>query len=545
IEPGVKLNRCVIWNNAYIKKGARITDSVICSNVRVGQGAVLEEGVIVAADTSIGDEALIKREVKIWPRKLIEAGATVTANLIWGDKWKKTLFEGAIIKGLSNVELTPEFVAKLGCAYGTSLPKGSFVLGGRDSNLASRMLKRCFVGGILSAGVNVRDMKMTSLPILRYKLKTFGEVGGFHFRQAQDDPSLLEIVFLDSDGLDFSSGMGKNVERIYYKENFRRAHHTEPGAITDINNVVEFYREGFLRTIDRETVKKAAWTVVVDFNFSPASQILPLILNELGCSVIALNAYVDEGRGTKREKSSEASLEQLSKIVASLGAQAGFCLDPTAESINLLDENGTILDGVQLLSLVSYLTISGGQKGVIAVPVQAPSTIELMANQKNCQVTRTKSSDRAMLEASGSSEVMLVGTTDGRFIFPRFQTSFDGMFAIAKLVELGAASGYPFSKILSEVPTKAFLQTSVPCPWEMKGGIMRRMSEDSLDKEATFIDGIKVQFGNEWALVLPDQYTPFVHIVAEAKDQKAAQKLLTAYQKKVEEWKKELEDISS
>jgi mannose-1-phosphate guanylyltransferase/phosphomannomutase len=179
----------------------------------------------VADNTSIGDESTIKTDVKIWPRKIIEAGAIVTANMIWGDKWKKSLFEGAIIRGLSNVELTPEFVAKLGCAYGTMLPKGSFVLGGRDSNRASRMLKRCFVGGILSAGVNVRDMKMTALPMLRYKLKTFGEVGGFHFRQSPDDPAAMEIVFLDNDGLDFSSSMAKNVERIFYKENFRRAHH--------------------------------------------------------------------------------------------------------------------------------------------------------------------------------------------------------------------------------------------------------------------------------------------------------------------------------
>ena len=540
IEAGVRLNRCVLWDNSYIKKGARISDSVICSNVRVGQGTVLEEGVIVADETSIGDEAVIKSEVKIWPRKMIEAGATVTANLIWGEKWKKALFEGAIIKGLSNVELTPEFVAKLGCAYGTTLPKGSFVLGGRDCHLSSRMLKRCFVGGILSAGVNVRDMKMTPLPILRYKLKTFGEVGGFYLRQALDDPAALEIVFLDGDGLDFSSGMAKNVERIYYKENFRRAHHSEPGAISEINNVVEFYREGFLRAMDKELVKKAAWTVVVDFNFSPASQILPLILNELGCNVIALNAYVDEGRGAKREMDKAAALGQLAKIVGSLGAQAGFWLDPAAEAITLLDENGAILDGVELLSLVSYLTISGGQKGVIAVPVQAPSTIELMANQKRCQVTRTKSSDRAMLEAAGSSEVILAGTTDGRFAFPRFQASFDGMFAIAKLVELGAASAIPFSRVLAEVPSRAFLQTSVACPWEMKGGIMRRMSEDSLEKEATFIDGIKVQFGDEWVLVLPDQYSPYVHIVAEAKDHKAAQRLLAEYQKKVEGWKREL-----
>lgn len=545
IETGVKLNRCVIWDNAYIKRGAKITDSVICCNVRIGQGASLEEGVIVADNTSVGDDVTIKADVKIWPRKIIEAGSTVTANMIWGDKWKKSLFEGAIIRGLSNVELTPEFVAKLGCAYGTTLPKGSYVLGGRDTNLASRMLKRCFVGGILSAGVNVRDMKMTSLPMLRYKLKTFGEVGGFHFRQSPDDPAAMELVFLDGDGLDFSSGMAKNAERIFYKENFRRAHHSEPGAISDINNVADFYREGFLRAINKDVVKKAGWTVVVDFNFSPASQMLPQILNELGCNVIALNAYTDERQGTHTVKSRDAAHDQLSKIVSSLGAQAGFWLDPSAEAITLFDDTGRMLSGVELMTVTTQLVLARGQQGVISIPVQAPSTIEAMVAESGCQVNRSKSSDRAMLEAAGSSEVLLAATGDGRFVFPRFQVAFDGMYAIAKLVELGASRGISFSRLVADTPRQAYLQTTLPCAWEMKGGIMRKMSEDSLDKEATFIDGIKVHFNQDWALVLPDQYLPCVHIFAEAKEQKNAQKLLAEYQKKVEGWKKELESTGS
>ena len=539
IESGVKLNRCVIWDNSYIKKGARINDGVICAKVRIGQGVTLEEGVIVGDETTVGDEAIIKSDVKIWPKKTIEAGATVTSNMIWGDKWKKALFEGAIIKGLSNMELTPEFCAKMGCAYGTSLPKGSFVLGGRDSNPSSRMLKRCFMGGVLSAGVNVRDMKMTSLPLVRYKLKTFGEVGGVHFRQAQDDPAMLEVVFLDGDGLDFSSGMGKNVERTFFKENFRRAHHTEPGVITDINNVGDFYREGFLRALDRELLKKSAFTVVVDFSFSPASQTLPQMLNELGFSVIALNAYVDEGKGVQA-KEKELALNQLSAIVSSLGAQAGFWLDPSAEAITLVDEKGTICSGVELLALTVSMLMKAGQKGAVAVPVQTPSTIEHLVEQKGCHVIRTKSSDRAMQEVASSSEIILTGTTDGRFTFPRFQSAFDGMFAIAKLMELSASSGVSLSQALSEIPRSAYLQTTLPCPWEMKGGIMRKMSEDSLDKEATFIDGIKVHFGADWVLILPDQYLPVVHIVAETRDQKSTQKLLSEYEKKIVSWKKDM-----
>jgi mannose-1-phosphate guanylyltransferase / phosphomannomutase len=540
IEAGVKLSRCVIWDNVYVKKGVKINDSVLCNNVRVGQGVVIEEGGIVADDTSIGEEAYIKRDVKIWPRKVIEAGATVTGNLIWGEKWKKSLFEGAIVKGLTNVELTPEFVAKLGCAYGTSLPKGSFVLGARDASLSSRMLKRSFLGGILSAGVNVRDLKMIPLPVVRYKLKTFGEMGGVHFRQAMDEPASTEIVFLDNDGLDFSSSMGKNVERIFFKENFRRAHHREPGGITELPQVVDFYREGFARTIDQGALKKGNFKVVVDFNHSPAGQILPAILGDLGCEVISLNAYVDEERGARKAEEKPRSLQQLAKIVASLEAQAGFWLDPTAEAMILVDGTGKVFEADEALPLMVALMLKAGNKGVFVVPVSAPSTIELLAHEKRCTVRRTKNSERAMIEAALSSEVVMAGSMDGRFAFPKFQTAFDGMFAIAKAMELLAACGAPLAGILDEMPRRAFLQTRVPCPQEMKGGIMRKMSEDSLDKEATFIDGIKVHFGEDWALVLPDQYQPNVQIVAEAKDQKVAQRLLEEYRKKVEKWKKEL-----
>ncbi len=539
IEAGARLSRCVIWDNVYIRKGAKLVDSVICNNVSIGQGVTMEEGTIIADDTSIGEDAYIKRDVKVWPKKLIESGAIVSSNLIWGEKWKKSLFEGALIKGLTNIELTPEFMAKLGCAYGSTLPKGSYVLAGRDANRSSRMLKRSFLGGILSTGVNVRDLKMIPLPVMRYKLRTFGEAGGIQFRQGIDDPASTEIVFLDADGIDFSSSMGKNVERIYYKENFRRAHHTEPGGISELPNVIDFYREGFLRAIDKNVIQNGKFKVVIDFNFCPASLLLPALLNELGCEVIALNAYIEEERGALKRGEKSKSLQQLSKIVTALEAQAGFWLDATAEAIILVDETGRECTPVELLSLMVSFMLDKGEKGVFAVPISAPSVIEQMAQVMGCTVSRTKTSERSMIEASLSSEVILTGSMDGRFAFPRFQNAFDGMFAIARTIELAAAGGMEISRKLEKIPFRSFLQKRVTCVWEKKGRVMRKMSEDSLDKEATFIDGIKVHFGEDWVLVLPDPYQPYIHIMTEANDVNTVARLLNSYQEKVESWKKE------
>jgi mannose-1-phosphate guanylyltransferase / phosphomannomutase len=539
IEDGVRLFRCVVWDNVYIKKGAKLVDAVIGNNVSVGQGVVMEEGAIVADDTAIGEEAFIKKDVKIWPKKLVEAGAIVSGNLIWGEKWKKTLFEGAMIRGLTNIELTPEFMAKLGCAYGSTLPKGSFILAGRDAHRSSRMLKRSFLGGILSSGVNVRDLKMLPLPLLRYKLKTFGETGGVMLREAQGDPASTEIVFLDADGIDFSSAMGKNVERIFYKENFRRAHHSEPGAIFELPNVIDFYREGFLRALDVGIARKSGFKVVVDFTYSPASQLLPGLLNAMGCEVVALNAYIEEQSDETKGTDRSLSLQRLAKIVRALDAQAGFWLDPAAESVVLVDESGAVRSGAEYLALLVALTLQRGVRGVFAVPVAAPSVVEQLAHEKGCTVQRTKSSERAMIEASLSSEVVLAASVNGQFAFPLFQSAFDGMFAIARTVELAAVRGLPLSRVLGEIPLRSYLETTIPCVWEMKGTVMRRMSEDSLDQEASFVDGIKVQRGEDWILVLPDQTQPFIRVIVEAKVEDHARKLLQEYREKIELWKKE------
>jgi mannose-1-phosphate guanylyltransferase/phosphomannomutase len=75
----------------------------------------------------------------------------------------------------------------------------------------------------------------------------------------------------------------------------------------------------------------------------------------------------------------------------------------------------------------------------------------------------------------------------------------------------------------------------------MKGGIMRRMSEESQDRDTTFVDGIKVSFGEDWLLLLPDQYKSYIHLFAEAGEPKKAQSLLDEYRVKVETWKKELQ----
>ena len=540
IEDGVIMQDAVLWDNVYVKAGTKITGANLGHRVRVGQRALIESGAVIADETTVGDDVNIRPDVKIWPRKVIENGSTVSGNMIWGEKWRKSLFEGAVVRGMTNVEMTPEFSARLGAAYGSTLPKGSYVLAGRDAIRSSRMLKRSFVGGLLSAGVNVRDVKMISLPVLRYKLTTFGEVGGIHFRQSPEDSAATEIIFFDTDGNEISSGTAKGMERIYFKENFRRAHHSEPGGIEELPRIYDFYREGFLRNLDRELLKKSAPRVVLDLNHSPAADLLPDLLSDLGFEVTELNSHVHEKSIDFTADELESALDRLSRIVKTLEADAGFWIGPSGEKIRIISGSGRVFSSREALSTLTVLVCEAESEGSLVVPVAAPQAVDDLAKGKGLTVQRTRSDGHSLVQAANNRRVRLVASMDDRFGFPVFQPHFDGLFSAAKIMELGARAGLSLDEALAKLPRHTYHHLQLPCPWESKGGLMRRMSEDAVDQQASFTDGVRIDKERGWVLVLPDQYRSVVHIYVEAIDNADADALRDQYHAKLSAWLTEL-----
>jgi len=539
IEDDVELKDCVLWDNVFVKTGAKLEGAVIGNSVRIGKSAILKTGTVIGDHSTIGDEAQLNADVKVWPNKIIEAGSIVTGNLIWGEVWRKSLFEGALVKGLTNIELTPEFAAKLGAAYGSTLPKDSYVLTGRDAFRSSRMLKRSFVGGLLSAGINVRDVKRLPLPVLRYKLTTFGEVGGVHFRQSDRDASVTEIVFFDEQGHEISSNSAKAIERIFFKENFRRVHFSEPGTISELPNISDYYREGFLRALDKGLISASRPRVVVDLNHAPAADVLPGLLNDLGCEVIELNSHVDETQSSPSPEEIEARLDQLGRIIVSLQATAGFMIGASGERATFLDNKGIPLTKIETIAL--FATLEEPKKsGQIVLPITAPESIKRMAAKRGMKTKWTKGDGRSIGLAAQEEGTVMAADMERRLIFPHFHPHYDGMFSIARLLELLGRQESSISEVISKLQFDSYLKLQLPCSWEQKGGVMRLMNEASAGLETTFIDGVKINLAQGWVLVVPDPYRPLVHLRAEAKTRKKAEELINEYHLKVELWQKEL-----
>jgi mannose-1-phosphate guanylyltransferase / phosphomannomutase len=111
----------------------------------------------------------------------------------------------------------------------------------------------------------------------------------------------------------------------------------------------------------------------------------------------------------------------------------------------------------------------------------------------------------------------------------------DALYALGKVLELISTSDTPLSQLIGRMPVAHILHLQVDCPWELKGVVMRRMTEKLHDGRVSLVDGIKVFLDKgEWALVLPDAEEPLFHVYAEAGDDSRAGELAGKYREILE-----------
>jgi mannose-1-phosphate guanylyltransferase/phosphomannomutase len=537
VEEGAVVHRSVLWANTYVGKKSKITGATISNTCTIKSNVLISEGAVIGDKCYVGPGAAVHSQVKIWPEKHVEAGANVNMSLVWGPKWPGNLFGSQGITGLANIEITPEFAMKLGAAYGASLEKGSYVITSRDSHPASRMINRAIICGLISVGVNALDYRFMPTPVSRYGIKMAQAKGGVHVRLSPTEPHAFLIEFFDAEGINIDRGYERKIENIFFREDFRRTAMEEVGTIEFSSRAIDQYIEGFHANVDASAIRKANLKVVVDYGFGNASLVLPHLLGKLGINVVALNAYTDPIRGRQTGKALSQSLKELANIVVTLNANIGLWVDVDGEKIVLIDEKGHVISGYALLNLLLSLVLKYRGGGTVVVPVSAPSTVEKICSSYNGIVKRVKRDPRSLMaEALMDKKVVIAGDGEGGFIFPKFLPTFDAMYSFAEILEVMAKTQEPLSTVVDEIPPFYMAFAKVECAWSEKGGIMRKIIEESRGERLELLDGVKIFLDSnteKWVLIVPDPVEPLLHLVAEGRSQEEAQSIVQEYEKKL------------
>ncbi|MBW3614404.1 MAG: NTP transferase domain-containing protein [Actinobacteria bacterium] len=508
------LERAIVHDNAYLGPRVGLRGCVVGRSSDLRDSARCEEGVVLGDECYVGAYAVINPGVKVYPFKTVEANAVINSSIVWESRGARHLFGRMGISGLANVDITPELAVKVAMAYGTTLKKGATVTTSRDSSRAARTLKRAIMVGLNSAGINVDDLEVAPVPVTRFQMRSQRTRGGITVRLDPDDPQSVMIRFFDAQGLDIDEGAQRKIERLFYREDFRRALGADIGDIDFPPRALEFYTVGLMASVDGDAIRAASFKVVVDYGYGSTSFVMPSVLAKLGADVLAVNPYAATAGAAAFDRATHAA--RVSDLVRSAGAHLGAVIDPDGEHVTLIDDSGHVLtDDEALFSLLHLVCATSDGPVKVAVPVAVSREVERLAREQGAEIVWTKLSTPHIMEVAAGGGISFAASQVGGFIFPDFLPAYDATATLVHLMGLLAASGLRLAKVVDQAPHPHVAHGTVATPWEQKGLVMRTMVETAASDELVLVDGVKIVRETGWVLVLPDPEDPITHVWAE------------------------------
>jgi mannose-1-phosphate guanylyltransferase/phosphomannomutase len=529
-----RTSRSVIDQSTYIGRSSVVDGAIVGRQCDFGSHVLVQEGAAIGDEVALGAQSVIHPGVRIYPFKEVETGTQVTESVIWETRATSRLFGRDGVAGLINVDVTAETAVRLAAALGTALKAGARVVCSRDAPPGCRMIKRAMIAGLNSTGVDVADLRVLPAAVNRHLLKTESFDAGFHVGISYTDPEVVQIRFFEYPGIQLTDSMQKEIEKHFTRLELRRAAHNAVGSVSYPARVRETYAQDLLATLDRKAIRSRNFRIVVDYGYSPASYVLPLVLGPLRVEAISAHAFVADtaasGSATLRE-----SIGQAKRLVPAVGADLGVVFDRSAERLFLIDEQGREVAVEQTLLLFLRLIGANGRHGKLAFPITVTSAVDDLARESGLEVVRTPASLAALTHVAAEGDVVFAGAVGGGYVFPDFLPAYDGVASLCKLLGLLAPAKRSVSELVGELPVPTLVHRQLPCPWAMKGLVMRVLSERLRDRELDLTDGIKIFDERGWAQVLPDPDEPVVHIYAEGRTDGDSQELEAELHAVVEE----------
>jgi mannose-1-phosphate guanylyltransferase/phosphomannomutase len=507
------MQRAVVHDNSYIGPAVRIRGAILGRSTDLRRGARCEEGVVLGDECFVGEHAVINPGVKVYPFKTVEPGAIINSSIVWESRGARNLFGRLGVAGLANVDITPELAVRVAMAYATTLKRGATVTASRDSSRAARALKRAVMVGLNSAGLNADDLEAATIPVTRFQVRTGRSQGGITVRLEADDPQSVVIRFFDHNGIDIDEASQRKIERLFYREDFRRAMAAEIGDIGFPPRALEYYTAALEDSVDAETVRSTGFKLVLDYAFGTSSFVMPNVLAKLGADVLAVNPYASTAGAVAFDRWRHA--EKVAELILAAGAHVGAVIDPDGEHITLIDDSGHVLTDNEALYSILSLVIATTDKPKVAVPVAVSRSVEELCERTGTEIVWAKLSTAHLMELAAGVEVVFAGSQEGGYIFPSFLPAYDATATLVHLLAMLGETGLRLSKLTAQAPRTHVAHDTVVTPWEQKGTVMRTLVEHMKDRELLLVDGVKILYEDGWALVLPDPEEPICHVWAE------------------------------
>lgn len=420
-------------------------------------------------------------------------------------------------RGVVNTEITNNFASRLGTIVGNFVGTGKSVVVGRDQYVTSQMIKRSITTGLMAAGTDVIDFGIAPIPVIHYGKDFYNATTMITVSKSHLRPEEVDIKIFSDHEIPLQS----HPKQVTWDQ------------IGDLQYVYE-YRDIYIKAILKQAatniIKNKGFFLVLDKKDVIDKPFTPHILKKIGCETVLISSTDSESVGDFPEPSPKR-ISLVSELITAIGADMGIVLDNDGDRVVFIDHLGNIVREQTVLGIFAKYAMKDNPGGnIISSIVASQSLDEIVADAGGNLI---KTSVNNVLNEIGVNNAVFGGDEPGMYIFPEFQTCFDAIFAVVKMLEIMAKENSTLSNLAGGIKEYNRTGFTIECEHEKKNEVIKTFTSkfESGDNINT-IDGIRVDLEESFILIRPSRFEPLVRVYIESKSATKLQEL-TEYVKKM------------
>lgn len=428
------------------------------------------------------------------------------------------------VRGIANTELNCDLAYKLGRAGGYVLTKGKDkvkVVVGKDTRVSGDMLESALIAGLMSVGCDIITVGVIPTPGVAYLTKHYNADCGVVISASHNPVEYNGIKFFNEHGYKLDDSIELEIESYIDDIEKVEVHPTgdKVGKKIHEHDAVRDYVD-YLKTI--VNIDFNGLKVVLDCANGAAYKVAPMVFEELGADVVAINNTPDGNN--INDKCGSTHPEGLQEAVLKNKADLGLAYDGDADRLIAVNEKGQIVDGdhIMILSAIYLKKQNKLAKDTLVVTVMSNIGLVIAAKENNINLATTAVGDRYVLEEMKNSGYNLGGEQSGHMIFLDYNTTGDGTLSSLVLAQIVKEEGKTLSELAAVMNQYPQVLVNARIKNENKN---RYMEIPEIKDEIERIE--KLMDGCGRVLIRPSGTEPLVRVMLEGKDEGQLKELAT------------------
>ncbi len=435
------------------------------------------------------------------------------------------------IGGKPGDNLTPIDAVKFAAAYGIWLKNYSKkeklkVVIGRDARLSGEMIQNIVVSTLVGLGIDVIDLDLSTTPTVEIAVPLEEADGGIILTASHNPKQWNALKLLNEKGEFLDAVQGAIILEIAAKEDFDFSEVDDLGEITKNDSYIDIHIDEVLELplVDAETIKKAKFKVVVDGVNSTGGIAIPKLLKELGVEVVEL--YCDPtGHFPHNPEPLKEHLGDICDLVVKEKADFGIVVDPDVDRLAFISNDGEMFgEEYTLVACADY--VLGKTKGNTVSNLSSSRALRDITEKHGGTYEAAAVGEVNVVTKMKANNAIIGGEGNGGIIYPESHYGRDSLVGTALFLMLMAEKGGTVAELRASYPSYFMSKKKIQLIPELDvDGILKAMAEKYKDEEISTIDGVKIDFAENWVHLRKSNTEPIIRIYTEAKSQVEADTL--------------------